>query len=86
MAFLCDLFTIFPILHHVFINYIALLVFIYYCGMAEQSFPLFQEELATVFKSVALHNDALLQYERLDALFSQFVVNKQVKGSTLMLF
>ena len=54
--------------------------------MAEQSFPLFQEELATVFKSVALHNDALLQYERLDALFSQFVVNKHVKGSTLMLF
>ena len=40
----------------------------------------FQEELATIFKSVTLHEDALVQYDELDALFSQFVVNSQVRG------
>ncbi len=39
-----------------------------------------QEELATIFKSVTLHEDALIQYDELDALFSQFVVNAKIKG------
>lgn len=40
-----------------------------------------QEELATIFRSVTLHNDALVQYDELDALFSQFVVNAQINGN-----
>ena len=43
-----------------------------------------QEELATIFKSVTLHYDALVQYDELDALFSQFVVNGQIKGACLL--
>ncbi|XP_065057879.1 uncharacterized protein LOC135685750 [Rhopilema esculentum] len=38
------------------------------------------EELATILKSVTLHEEALVQYDELDALFSQFVVNGNIKG------
>ena len=39
-----------------------------------------KEELATILKSVTLHEEALVQYDELDALFSQFVVNGNIKG------
>eukprot|EP00794_Sanderia_malayensis_P000293 gene293-919_t len=39
-----------------------------------------KEELAIIYKSVTLHEDALIQYDELDALFSQFVVNGKIKG------
>jgi hypothetical protein len=34
-----------------------------------------QEELAHVLEMLGLHEEALVQYDELDALFSQFVVN-----------
>lgn len=36
---------------------------------------LLQEELAQVFTLLALHDEALVQYDELDALFTQFVLN-----------
>ncbi|CAG0892147.1 unnamed protein product [Cyprideis torosa] len=39
------------------------------------SYFLVQEELALVFELVSLHEDALLQYDELDALLSQFIIN-----------
>lgn len=39
------------------------------------SYFLLQEELAQVFQLLALHDEALVQYDELDALFTQFVLN-----------
>ncbi|XP_066949278.1 trafficking protein particle complex subunit 10 [Macrobrachium rosenbergii] len=39
------------------------------------SYFLLQEELAQVFSLLALHDEALVQYDELDALFTQFVLN-----------
>ncbi|XP_076035164.1 SIDL trafficking protein particle complex subunit 10 isoform X2 [Oratosquilla oratoria] len=39
------------------------------------SYFLLQEELAQVFSSLALYDEALVQYDELDALFTQFVLN-----------
>ncbi|KAK4306125.1 hypothetical protein Pmani_022031 [Petrolisthes manimaculis] len=39
------------------------------------SYFLLQEELAQVFTLLALHDEALVQYDELDALFTQFVLN-----------
>lgn len=41
---------------------------------------LLQEELAHVFKLLALYDEALVQYDELDALFTQFVVNSAAGG------
>ena len=36
---------------------------------------LMQEELAFVFEMLGLYDEALVQYDELDALFTQFVLN-----------
>lgn len=41
---------------------------------------LLQEELAHVFQLLALYDEALVQYDELDALFTQFVVNSAAGG------
>lgn len=40
-----------------------------------------QEELALVYEMLGLHDEALVQYDELDALFTQFVLNS-TKGDT----
>ncbi|CAG2221716.1 TRAPPC10 [Mytilus edulis] len=39
-------------------------------------FFLIQEELAFMFEMLGLYDDAMIQYDELDALFSQFVITK----------
>ena len=39
-----------------------------------------QEELAFMFEMLGLYEDALVQYDELDALFTQFVLNHAVGG------
>ncbi len=41
---------------------------------------LLQEQMAFVFESLGLHDEALVQYDELDALFTQFVLNSAVAG------
>lgn len=41
---------------------------------------LLQEELAHVFKLLSLYDEALVQYDELDALFTQFVLNSAAGG------
>jgi hypothetical protein len=40
----------------------------------------FQEELAFVLEMLGLYDEALVQYDELDALFTQFVLNSNVGG------
>lgn len=40
----------------------------------------FQEELAFVLEMLGLYDEALVQYDELDALFTQFVLNSSVGG------
>ena len=40
-----------------------------------------QEELAFAYEMVGLYEDALIQYDELDALFSQFVLNAGAVGT-----
>ena len=40
----------------------------------------FQEELAFMFEMLGLFEDALVQYDELDALFTQFVLNHAAGG------
>ena len=42
---------------------------------------LLQEELAQVFSLLALHDEALVQYDELDALFTQFILNSAAGGT-----
>ena len=44
------------------------------------SYFAFQEELAFVYELLGLYEDALVQYDELDALFSQFIINVNVGG------
>ena len=39
-----------------------------------------QEELALIYQSVTLKDDALVQYDEVDALLSQFIINSSGKG------
>ena len=39
-----------------------------------------QEELAFMFEMLALYEDALVQYDELDALFTQFILNHAAGG------
>ena len=41
---------------------------------------LLQEELAAVFSMLGLYDQALVQYDELDALFTQFLVNFTAGG------
>ncbi|XP_069156358.1 trafficking protein particle complex subunit 10 [Procambarus clarkii] len=45
------------------------------------SYFLLQEELAQVFQLLALYDEALVQYDELDALFTQFVLNSAAGDS-----
>lgn len=47
---------------------------------------LFQEELAFVLQMLGLYDEALVQYDELDALFTQFVLNSNVGGILFLLF
>jgi hypothetical protein len=40
----------------------------------------FQEELAFVLEMLGLYDEALVQYDELDAVFTQFVLNSNVGG------
>ncbi|OWF50213.1 trafficking protein particle complex subunit 10-like isoform X2 [Mizuhopecten yessoensis] len=44
------------------------------------NFFLVQEELGFMFEMLGLHDDALIQYDELDALFSQFVLTQATTG------
>lgn len=39
-----------------------------------------QEELAFVLEMLGLHDEALVQYDELDALFTQYVLNYNISG------
>ena len=41
-----------------------------------------QEELAFMFEMLGLFDDALIQYDELDALFTQFVLNHASGGNS----
>ena len=41
---------------------------------------LLQEELAFVYEMLGVQDEALVQYDELDALFTQFVLNSNVTG------
>jgi len=40
-----------------------------------------QEELAFMYEMLGLHEDCLVQYDELDALFTQFVLNYAAGGT-----
>lgn len=42
---------------------------------------MFQEELAFALQMLGLYDEALVQYDELDALFTQFVLNSNVGGT-----
>jgi len=44
---------------------------------------LLQEELAFVYQMLGAYDEALVQYDELDALFTQFVLNSNVSGKLL---
>ena len=41
---------------------------------------LLQEELAFVYEMLGVYDEALVQYDELDALFTQFVLNSNISG------
>ena len=41
---------------------------------------LLQEELAFVYQMLGVYDEALVQYDELDALFTQFILNSNVTG------
>ena len=45
---------------------------------------IYQEELALIYKSVTLKEDALVQYDEVDALLSQFIINSSGKGKWMI--
>ncbi|XP_055945623.1 trafficking protein particle complex subunit 10-like [Argiope bruennichi] len=47
-------------------------------GWSFQNFFFLQEELALVLEMLGLYDEALIQYDELDALFTQFVINSNV--------
>ena len=49
-------------------------------GWSFCNYFLLQEELAEVFTLLALHDEALVQYDELDALFTQFILNSAAGG------
>ena len=42
-----------------------------------------QEELAFMFEMLGLFEDAMVQYDELDALFTQFVLNHAAGGKVM---
>ena len=45
----------------------------------------FQEELAFVYEMLGVYDESLVQYDELDALFTQFVLNSNLSGSKVRL-
>ena len=45
-------------------------------------FLLFQEELAFVYEMLGVYDESLVQYDELDALFTQFVLNSNLSGKS----
>ena len=45
---------------------------------------LLQEELAFVYEMLGVNDEALVQYDELDALFTQFVLNSNVTGKNCL--
>lgn len=43
-----------------------------------------QEELAFALQMLGLYDEALVQYDELDALFTQFVLNSNVGGMVIL--
>ena len=41
----------------------------------------FQEELSFVFEMLGLYEEALIQYDEIDALLTQLVINSKFKGT-----
>ena len=39
-----------------------------------------QEELALIYEMLGIYDEALVQYDELDALFTQFVLNSNITG------
>lgn len=78
-------------MHWNFCNYFLLQVGQYF-PLQDSSFVTFsfsrfyasQEELAFVFEMLGLYDEALVQYDELDALFTQFVLNSAVGGAYQM--
>lgn len=46
---------------------------------------LLQEELAFVLEMLGIYDEALVQYDELDALFTQFILNSDVGGLSIYL-
>jgi hypothetical protein len=44
------------------------------------SYCFFQEELAFVLEMLGVYEEALVQYDELDALFTQFILNSNLGG------
>lgn len=45
-----------------------------------------QEELAFALEMLGLHDEALVQYDELDAMFTQFILNSQVGSKQMSYF
>ena len=43
-----------------------------------------QEELAFVLEMLEVYDEALVQYDELDALFTQFVLNSHLTGNLIL--
>ena len=52
-------------------------------GWSFNAYFLLQEELAFMFEMLGLYEDALVQYDELDALFTQFVRNHSAGGQSV---
>ena len=49
------------------------------------NFFILQEEIAILYESLGLHSDALIQYDELDALLTQYLENARTYPGTVML-
>lgn len=59
---------------------------IYICLVNGFFFLRLQEELAFVLEMLEVYDEALVQYDELDALFTQFVLNSHLTGKREFLF
>ena len=48
------------------------------------NFFILQEEIAILYESLGLHSDALIQYDELDALLTQYLENSRTYPGTVM--
>ena len=49
------------------------------------NFFILQEEIAILYESLGLHSDALIQYDELDALLTQYLENSRTYPGTVMI-